>query len=302
MALEYVHAIAPAKINLALHVGGPRADGFHPLDTVFEAIDLFDDVIATPGKAPGALTLEIHGLGEDLPTDESNLAIKAGRILQDRFDARDRSAHISITKKIPVAGGMAGGSADAAGTLVALNELWELGASKEVLLSLAGELGSDVPFALIGSVAHGTQRGEVLEPIVPGTMHGFVIATNPRGLSTPAVFAEFDRLFPNADQPASTRKVREAVEGVDLAQLGTLLANDLEIPAFSLRPDLADVFRRSDEAGHGVVLCGSGPSIAVLCDVSDGAELARDAQRAFPDLHIVTAYGPAAGAHVVKSY
>ncbi len=299
-----VLASAPAKVNLALRVGGPRPDGFHPLDTVFEALDLYDDVEATLAED---LTMSISGLGEDLPVGESNLVIKAARLLQERYPDRginaERSsspagAHLAVTKRIPVAGGMAGGSADAAATLVALNALWQLELPSESLHELACELGSDVPFALFGSIAHGTGRGESLRGVHAGTMHGWVILTNPQGLSTPDVFREFDRLFPDAGDPEETADLRSALEGTDLRVVGKLLKNDLQPAAMSLRPDLGEILESIARAGAGVILSGSGPSIAILTDPSQVQELASDLASEYPDLTVVTAHGPAAGAHV----
>ncbi|MFC5370710.1 4-(cytidine 5'-diphospho)-2-C-methyl-D-erythritol kinase [Arcanobacterium bovis] len=292
--LERVIASAPAKVNLALRVGGIRQDGFHPLDTVFEALDLFDDVTATPAAE---LSMEITGIGADLPCDHTNLVLQAAQLLQ-RVTGTTRGAHLSVTKRIPVAGGMAGGSADAAATLVALNALWELGLSTEELMELGAQLGSDVPFALQGSVARGTSRGEALEAIKPGAMHGWVLLTNPVGLSTPAVFRKFDDLSPDVGEPTSTQDLCRAVEGDDLAKIGQLLANDLEAPAFALRPDLAEIIVALQTVGHGVVLSGSGPTIAVLCKISQLESLSAELANAFPELSVVSAVGPTAGAHI----
>lgn len=294
VVVERVIASAPAKVNLALRVGSVRDDGFHPLDTVFEALDLFDDVTAT--HADG-LSMDITGLGTDLPCDESNLVLRAARLLQ-QATGTTRGAHLSVTKRIPVAGGMAGGSADAAATLVALNTLWELGLSGEQLLELGAELGSDVPFSLLGSIARGTSRGEKLESIKPGAMHGWVLLTNPVGLSTPAVFRKFDDLSSEAGQPASTEELCQAVQGNDLCKIGQLLINDLEAPAFALRPDLAEIVVALQTVGHGAVLSGSGPTIAVLCEISQLESLGSELANAFPELSVVSAVGPAAGAHI----
>lgn len=189
--MHYVRAIAPAKVNVTLRVGGKRPDGFHPLDTVFEALDLFDEITVKPCEN---FTLTMEGAGsENLPLDNSNLALRAAEALKAR-SGREIGAAIHIRKKIPIAGGMAGGSADAAGTLVALNELWGLGMNTAELMPIAASLGSDVPFCLMGGLARGRGRGEQLEELSPAVLHSWVFLTNPQGLSTPEVFRQFDYL------------------------------------------------------------------------------------------------------------
>ena len=333
--MQEVRVVTPSKVNLALRVGSARPDGFHPLDTVFEALDVHDEVIV---RQSDSLSLRIEGEGADaLPTDSTNLALRAAGVLRKRFGAPDLGAEMTVRKAIPVAGGMAGGSADAAGALVALNALWGLGLSSADLMSLGSELGSDVPFCIMGGIAHGTGRGEVLTPVRPGCGHAWVLLTNPVGLSTPAVFREFDRIaaaakeagpFPRevagterpgrvaagdagsgraaeadvAENPASTRELREAVARGDLQATAALMANDLQAPAFSLRPDLEDVVERAGRFGAAAVLSGSGPTVALLA--SDAAHADRLAMRAaieFPRLRAVRANGPAAGACVAEA-
>lgn len=299
--MHYVLASAPAKINLALRVGPPRLDGFHPLDTVFEAVDVFDDIEVTRTAEP-TVTLTISGLGEDLPTDKSNLARAAAELLQGRYDVA-AGAHVHVTKRIPVAGGLAGGSADAAGTLVACNVLWGLDLDAAELLRIGAELGSDVPFALTGNLAHGTGRGEVLEALKPGAMHCWVLLTNPRGLSTPEVFREFDAIM--GYERVSETLVPDTVALCDvlaspqITALGDLMVNDLAEAAFSLRPDLRKIVARIGTLGVATILSGSGPTIAILAeDFSTADAIAGTAKRAFPELGVVRANGPAAGAHV----
>ncbi|MFT3944605.1 MAG: 4-(cytidine 5'-diphospho)-2-C-methyl-D-erythritol kinase [Ancrocorticia sp.] len=312
---------APAKVNLALRVGPPRLDGFHPLDTVFEALDVYDDVHASP-LAPGqvadpnqpadpnqvtapnqpAVTLTITGLGEDLPTDSSNLAVRAAELLRERFGVKDGVA-LHITKRIPIAAGMAGGSADAAGTLVACNELWGLGLSTEELLELGGELGSDVPFAMMGGFAHGVGRGEQLTPIESAIAHHWVLLTSSEGLSTPSVFREFDALMGYTRVPetlvADTTDLREALAAGNAAALPPLMINDLEQPALSLRPDLRETMRALRSRGHFALLSGSGPTIAVLASSADEADqLAEGFRELFPQHGVLRANGPVAAARV----
>lgn len=291
-----VFVTAPAKINLALRVGAPRPDGFHPLDTVFIALDLVDDVMAT--SADG-LTMSIEGRGADLPIDESNLVIKAARALQTRVGKPELGAHIHVVKRIPVAGGMAGGSADCAGALVALNELWQLGLSFDELLEIGAELGSDVPFALFGGVAHGTGRGEKLSAVPAKGQLSWIVLVNPEGLSTPAVFRRFDELV-DGGEPASTAELREALASGDIDRIAQLMVNDLQPVAADMRPDLATLFAelgaRSDVAK--VMLSGSGPSIVMLVDDERAAGIASELAQIYPQLEVVHAKGPAAGAQV----
>lgn len=294
---------APAKVNLALRVGGPRPDGFHPLDTVFEALDVFDDVEVT---AADELTVDITSPGDavaiaDLPLDGSNLAMRAATALLDRRGLTGPGApgaRISITKRIPVAGGMAGGSADAAGALVALNKLWDLGFGADELERIAADLGSDVPFALKGSVAHGQGRGELLEAVQVALVHAWVFLTRSDGLSTPAVFREFDRLNPQAGDPAPTTDLRAALESGSIDDIGAAMVNDLEEPAASLNPELGQMLGQLRADGLHAILSGSGPTIAVLTDPDSLHAIAQQLAARYPHTTVLAACGPAAGAHV----
>jgi 4-diphosphocytidyl-2-C-methyl-D-erythritol kinase len=193
MASREVTALAAAKINLALRVGSRRADGYHPLNSLFHAVDLFERVAVGPaGTARDELA--VTGLGADLvPSDQSNLALRAAALLRREYGPRP-PVRLSIDKAIPVAGGLAGGSADAAAALVALNAWWGLGLGSARLIELAAELGSDVPFAVLGGNAIGQGRGEILRPLpAPGALE-WVLVTSAEGLSTPQVFARFDAM------------------------------------------------------------------------------------------------------------
>jgi 4-diphosphocytidyl-2-C-methyl-D-erythritol kinase len=230
---------APAKVNLVLVVGRPGADGFHPLNTVYQAISLYDDVRVSDA---GGWSVSVHPLGEvdcsGVPLDEDNIALRAGRLLAEHHGV-DAAAHVEISKGIPVAGGLAGGSADAAATLVALDRLWDLQTSDEDLLAIAGQLGSDVPFALIGGTAHGTGHGELVEPVADRGSYWWVVATSAEGLSTPAVYRQFDVLNPEVPPEAhlgDPLAVLAALRSGDVDALAASMHNDLEQPALSLRP------------------------------------------------------------------
>ena len=288
---------APAKINLHLGVGAVREDGFHPLMTVFHAVDLYDEVtveaaddwsVAVSSDGP----IEVAGV----PADDSNLVIRAGRALAAHHGL-DRAARIDVLKGIPVAGGMAGGSADAAATLVALDRLWELDSGDRVLFDLAGSLGSDVPFGLVGRNALGTGRGEQVEQL-PGVevARHWVVVPGAGGLSTPAVYRRFDELTPDApEQPRAPYRLVEFL-GDPVADVAPLLHNDLQPAALDLRPELGDLLAAGEAAGalRGLV-SGSGPTCVFLCESAPAAETVAEGLRATYDV-VLTATGPVTGA------
>ena len=287
----------PAKINLHLGVGAPREDGFHPLMTVYHAVDLYDEVTVetaddwSVGVTPGG-PVAVSGV----PTDDTNLVVRAGRALVGHH-AVDRAARIEIRKGIPVAGGMAGGSADAAATLVALDRLWGLDSGDRVLFDLAAALGSDVPFGLVGRNALGTGRGEQVEQL-PGVEvpRHWVVVPGTGGLSTPAVYRRFDELTPAApEQPRAPYRLVEFL-GDPVVDVAPLLHNDLQPAALDLRPELGDVLAAGEAAGalRGLV-SGSGPTCVFLCGSAPAAEAVADRLRATYDV-VLTATGPVTGA------
>jgi 4-diphosphocytidyl-2-C-methyl-D-erythritol kinase len=292
---------AAAKFNLHLGVGPVREDGFHPLATVYHAIGLYDDVtVSEAGDWEVALSAEDHiALGE-VPTGDDNIVVRAGTALTAHHGI-DRAARIEIHKGIPVAGGLAGGSADAAATLVALDRLWSLETSDEDLLALAGQLGSDVPFALIGATAVGGGRGEIVEPVSDNGAWWWVAVGNEQGLSTPSVYRAFDELAgADVSDPQVPERLLMALEKGDPELLAEALTNDLQAPALTLRPDLAQTFADGEDAGAlAVQLSGSGPTILMLChDAAHAREVAGAMQAKAYD-RVWTAPGPVAGAHVV---
>jgi len=297
----------PGKVNLYLAVGDRRDDGYHELTTVFHAVSLLDEVTVSNADV---LSLELAGEGaESLPTDDRNLAWQAAELMADHV-GRAPDVAISIEKSIPVAGGMAGGRADAAAVLVAMNTLWELGVPRRDLHTLAAQLGSDVPFALHGGTALGTGRGEELATVLARNTFHWVLAFADRGLSTPAVFSEIDRLRETAgagrDQPPrleDPEPVLAALASGDPAELAPLLGNDLQPAALSLDPGLRRTLRAGAEAGAlAGIVSGSGPTCAFLCPsaiaaVDVGAELAG----AGVCRTVRVASGPVHGARVVPS-
>ncbi|MFD7630030.1 4-(cytidine 5'-diphospho)-2-C-methyl-D-erythritol kinase [Streptomyces sp. NPDC059851] len=257
----------PAKVNVQLAVGAARPDGFHDLANVFLAVSLFDEVTVTPADE---LTVTCSGPDADqVPLDRTNLAARAAELLAARAGRSD-AVHIHITKNIPVAGGMAGGSADGAGALLACDLLWGLHTPTAELLDICAELGSDVPFSLVGGAALGTGRGELLTPVEAGAFH-WVFAVAEGGLSTPAVFREFDRLAEGRDvpEPQASPALLTALASGDPDALAGALANDLQPAALSLRPDLQRTLTTGLEAGAlASLVSGSGPTTAFL--VRDG--------------------------------
>ena len=271
----------PGKVNLYLAVGDRRDDGYHELTTVFHAVSLLDEVTV---RNADVLSLEMSGEGvESLPTDERNLAWQAAELMAEHV-GRGPDVAISIEKSIPVAGGMAGGSADAAAVLVAMNTLWELGVPRRDLHALAAQLGSDVPFALHGGTALGTGRGEELTTVLARNTFHWVLAFAEGGLSTPAVFSEIDRLRDSGrDQPPrleDPEPVLAALASGDPTELAPLLGNDLQPAALSLDPALRRTLRAGEDAGAlAGIVSGSGPTCAFLCSsagsaIDVGAELA----------------------------
>jgi len=293
---------APAKVNLHLSVGQRRPDGFHDLTTVFQAVGLYDDVTLTRSDA---LTVTVQGTGAaEVPLDASNLAVRAVALLAERTGGDPRVA-VHIAKGIPVAGGCAGGSADAAAALVGADALWGTGWSREQLASLGAELGSDVPFALHGGTALGTGRGEQLTAVLEQGEFSWVLALSEAGLSTPAVYAELDRQRETGpvgvvSDPA---EVLAALRKGDAVALGRSLGNDLQSAALALAPRLRRLLDTGRDLGAlGAIVSGSGPTVALLAR-DDGHAVALAAALAGQDVcsAVRRAEGPVAGARVLET-
>lgn len=260
----------PAKVNLRLGVGPLRPDGFHELVTVFHAVALFDEVIA---READGLSLTVAGVGAgELPADRRNLAWRAAESVATAAGVRPDVA-LELRKAIPVAGGLAGGSADAAGALLACARLWEVSAD---LPELAAGLGSDVPFALLGGTALGTGRGERLVPVPAHPQLHWVLAAAPYGISTAAAYAQLDALRAARAAPepiGPPDALLAALAAGDPIAVGLVLGNDLQAAAFTLRPELRRTWQTGLEAGAlGAVVSGSGPTCAFLAADPDQAE------------------------------
>lgn len=292
----------PGKVNLHLAVGDRREDGYHDLTTVFHAVSLVDDLTV---RSADVLSLEIVGEGADkLPTDERNLAWKAAELLADHV-GRAADVSIMIDKSIPVAGGMGGGSADAAAVLVAMNSLWELNLPRRDLRMLAAKLGSDVPFALHGGTALGTGRGEELATVLSRNTFHWVLAFAKSELLTPAVYGELDRLRevgdpPRLDEPGP---VLAALAAGDPHELAPLLGNEMQAAAISLDPALRRALRAGVDAGAlAGIVSGSGPTCAFLCASAESAvDVGAQLSGAGVCRTVRVASGPVPGARVVPA-
>lgn len=278
MALNSITVRVPAKVNLQLSVGPREANGYHNLVSVFQAVSLFDDVTVTKSHEGSGVTISVTGeQTHGVPEDGSNLAVKAALLIAEKFDF-DADVHIEVKKSIPVAGGMAGGSADAAATLVAMDALYKLEATREELLELGGQLGSDVPFMIAGGTAVGTGRGDQLTAALSRGTYHWVFALSSVGLSTPAVYAECDRMRAELEvaAPKVSDVLMQALLSGDPAQVGAALSNDLQNPACSLRPALSLVLEVGRDYGAlGAIVSGSGPTVAFLvADEEAGLDLA----------------------------
>ncbi|AEY89890.1 4-diphosphocytidyl-2-C-methyl-D-erythritol kinase [Streptomyces hygroscopicus subsp. jinggangensis 5008] len=290
----------PAKVNVQLAVGAARPDGFHDLANVFLAVGLYDEVTVTPADE-----LRITCEGPDaaqVPLDRTNLAARAAIALAARRGI-EPNVHVHIAKDIPVAGGMAGGSADGAGALLACDRLWGTGASRAELLTICAELGSDVPFSLVGGVALGVGRGERLTSLEAGGTFHWVFAMAEGGLSTPAVFREFDRLAEGREipEPVASAELVEALAKGDAEALAASVSNDLQPAALSLFPELADTLAAGRGAGAlAALVSGSGPTTAFLARDAESAQTVAGALRASGTCRAVrVAAGPVAGATVL---
>lgn len=295
-----VTARAPGKVNLALRVGPVAPDGFHPVATVYQAVSLYDEVTVEPAER---LTVEVDGTGAaQVPADASNLAARAAALLA-RHLSRAPAVLLRIRKAIPVAGGMAGGSADAAAALVACDALWGAHLGREALSRLAAQLGSDVPFCLVGGTALGTGRGDSLAPVlVRGRTH-WVFAVAAGGLSARDVYGRLDRLRGEGRvaAPVVDTEVVAALAAGDLRRLGSVLVNDLQPAAIALQPRLSATLQTGREAGAlGAIVSGSGPTCAFLAgDAEHALDLAVTLSASGICRTVIRADGPVPGATVV---
>ena len=299
---EGVRVRAPGKLNLFFEVGGVHEDGYHDVASAYQAVSLYEDVWASPSDE---FTVAISGTVDvsGVPADDRNLAVRAARLVAQRI-GYSGGVHLDIVKHVPVAGGMGGGSADAAAALVACDALWgaELGSAE--LHKLASRLGADVPFALMGGTAIGTGRGDQLSPALAKGRFDWVVVPSNAGLSTPEVYAHLDELRARPDiaatrTPAVDPAVLQALRAADPVALAEHTRNDLQIAALSMRPQLREVLELGEESGAlAGLVSGSGPTLAFLTvDPESALELQITLSAAgYEALHV---HGPVAGARVV---
>ncbi len=304
-----VRVEAPGKVNLYLSCGVPGADGYHPLVTVFQAVRLIERVTARrqSQERAGRITISLEEPDARIPVDGSNLAVRAAALLAERAGVAE-GVDLLVRKRVPVAGGMAGGSADAAATLLACNTLWETGLDSEELMVLGAELGADVPFPLAGFTALGHGRGDSLSPLMTRGRYTWVFALAKWGLSTPHVFKRFDEMAAAGKLPTdpavpvpAPEALTAALRAGDARRLADCLHNDLQPAALSLRPELECVIEAAQGAGAlRAIVSGSGPTVAALVPESGAATVAR-ALEALPGVAgTVRADAPVAGARVVR--
>ncbi len=295
----------PAKINLQLAVGPLGADGFHEVTTVFQAISLFDDVTVKHAPESSGISLTLSGAtSSGVPVDDENLAMRAAKLMAEKYDL-STDLVIHLKKDIPVAGGMAGGSADAAGVIVAMDALFDVGLSRDEMETIAAQLGSDVPFGISGGIAIGLGRGDQLTPALSRGNYHWVLALSGQGLSTPAVYQECDRLREGLDiaSPQVSDSMMQALRAGDPVALGAALSNDLQAAACSLRPALRlvlDVGR--DYGALGSIVSGSGPTVAFLVeDEEKSMDLTVALSSSGVVAGVVRASGPVHGARVIET-
>ena len=305
--LDQATASAPGKINLFFAVGPLLPDGFHSVASVYQALDLREAVSVAPSSqwnvsVSGALSDEQIA---SVPTGEDNLVVRAVKLVAKLAGLPEAAAvsELAIYKNVPVAGGMGGGSADAAAAMVAANELWASGLSMAQMTEAAVELGADVPFSLMGETAIGLGRGEKLTLVDQVAPLHWVLVVADRGLSTPAVYKRLDELRSargedptKVDEAAVPAEFISAVQSGDVARVAKAIKNDLQEAALDLMPELADTIAAGIAAGAlAGMVSGSGPTVALLAEDEESAERIANIL-AFQGLEAIAATGPAAGA------
>ncbi|WP_243233336.1 4-(cytidine 5'-diphospho)-2-C-methyl-D-erythritol kinase [Microbacterium sp. CIAB417] len=304
---DAVHVRAPGKINVYLGVGARHDDGYHALATVFQAVSLYEDVIARPADD---FSIVVKGVADpaSVPLDDRNLAMRAAKLLAS-VTGYEGGAALELRKSVPVAGGMGGGSADAAAALLACDTLWGTGLAPSRLSALAARLGADVPFALHGGTAVGTGRGDQLNPALARGRFDWVLVMSDEGMSTPLIYQRLDehraRGEALADDPPMSLEVPipvlQALRAGDPHSLAASMHNDLEVASLEERPALEEVIREGLHAGalSGIV-SGSGPTIAFLCDTPESARYVQEELEAQgrDALHV---HGPVSGARILSA-
>ncbi|MEY3318524.1 MAG: hypothetical protein RL540_896 [Actinomycetota bacterium] len=291
----------PGKINLQLSVGPLQRDGYHELATVFQSVSLFDEVTVSQIESGIEITSDSKS---NIPLDKENLAFRAAEIMCKKFDIETGLA-IKIKKEIPVAGGMAGGSADAGGAIVAIDSLFSLGLKRDEMERIGAELGADVPFTIAGGTAIGTGRGDQIAPVLSRGSYNWVLALSTSGLSTPSVYKECDRLREGLDisKPFVSDSLLQALSHGDAKALGKALSNDLQPAACSLKPALRLILDVGlDYGALGGIVSGSGPTVAFLAENEDHAlDLVVALTSSGVVGNVIRVAGPVPGARVITN-
>lgn len=292
----------PGKINLQLSVGPLQSDGYHELATVFQSVSLFDEIQVTEIE-PAEIRIEFEGKVA-IPLGKENLAYRAAELMRTRFEI-ESGLTIKIKKEIPIAGGMAGGSADAGGTIVAIDSLFSLGLSRTEMEEIGSELGADVPFTISGGTAIGTGRGDQITPVLSRGTYNWVLALSSSGLSTPAVYNECDRLREGMviSKPNVSDALMQALSHGDAKALGKSLSNDLQAAACSLKPALRLILDVGlDYGALGGLVSGSGPTVAFLAENEDHAlDLVVALTSSGVVGNVIRVAGPVPGARVITN-
>lgn len=292
----------PGKVNIYLGVGPREFSGYHELATIFQAVGIYDEVTVS-----AADSLTISGLGsfaDQIPADETNLAWKAAELVA-RACGEEPNIRIQIDKSIPIAAGMAGGSADAAATLVACDVFWNAGIPRDQLDAMAATLGSDVPFMLHGGCALGVGRGDVLSPVMTRGSFHWVFATFDEGLSTAQIYEKTDEMrgLEFEEAPEVPTELLSALARGDAPALGRLLHNDLQLAATTSRPQLGRVLEQGLDSGAlGAIISGSGPTCAFLVrDESSAIDLVVALKASGLVDDVLRTHGPVHGARVIST-
>jgi 4-diphosphocytidyl-2-C-methyl-D-erythritol kinase len=298
---DHVTVRVPGKVNLYLGVGPREFSGYHELATVFQAVNIYDEITVKPAD-----TLRITGSGKYghlVPTNETNLAWQAAQLVA-KACGEDPNLEINIDKSIPVAAGMAGGSADAAGTLLACDIYFQAGIPRDELDAMAALLGSDVPFILHGGCALGSGRGDILSPVMTRGSFHWVFATFNEGLSTAQIYERTDELrgLDFETIPDVPNELLAALAQGNAQELGKFLHNDLQTAAIASRSGLKDVLEYGRDLGSlGELVSGSGPTCAFLArDEVSAIDLLVGLKSSGLVDDAVHAHGPVHGARQIR--
>jgi len=294
--------LAPGKVNAGLAVGSPQADGYHDLATLYVSVSCYDEITIAAARR---FEITVSGMSADqIPSDGTNLAARAAVLLADRCGIAP-SVHIHIDKRIPVCGGMAGGSTDAAAVLLACNAFWGTGLEIPELSALGATLSVDVPFCLLGGAAIGRGRGDVLDPVPVAQPFHWVFAIAHEGLSTPAMFKALDdrreRTGSSIAAAALPDGLLRAFASGDPRRLAKEMVNDFDSVAAEVCPSLVETRRIGLEAGAlAGLLSGTGATYAFLAGSAEEACVVGERLAASGSCAAVrVAHGPVPGPEVV---